>query len=226
MSDLTELLSKNNPENKIDQYYEDNFKPRTHLGLSQCGHECPRYLWLKHHGYKEPAPDGRVLRLFELGNVVEDLVVADLRKTGYTVSDQQESVKFDWGETTLTGHTDGRIVGLEASAKTHLLEIKSCNDKRFKLLKKQGYCEWSAMYKFQIMAYMLGLDLDRCLAGVYNKNDSALYTERIKLDKEWIIKNLEYVFEVITQDNPPDGICPNASWWKSRFCGYRDICFK
>lgn len=225
MSDLTGLLSKNNPENKIDQYYEDQFKPRTHLGLSQCGHECPRYLWLKHHGHKEPAPDGRVLRLFELGNVVEDLVVSDLEKSGYTVTDQQEPVEFNWNETILPGHTDGRISGLEESSKVHLLEIKSCNDKRFKLLKKEGYCKWSEMYKFQIMAYMLGLDLDRCLVVVYNKNTSELYTERVKLVKQWIIDKLEHVFDVITQDTPPNGICHSATFWKSRFCGFRDVCF-
>jgi hypothetical protein len=220
------LLSKNNPENKIDQHYEDHFEPRTHLGLSQCGHECPRYLWLKYHGHQEPSPDGRVLRLFELGNVVEDLVVNDLERAGYTVTCQQEPVKFNWGETVLPGHTDGRITGLQQSSKVHLLEIKSCNDKRYKLLKKDGYSKWSATYKFQVMAYMLGLDLDRCLVVVYNKNTSELYTERIKLDKQWIIDKLEYVFNVITQENLPDGICPNATWWKSRFCGFRNICFK
>lgn len=226
MSDLTEILSKNNPENKIDQYYENNYKPRTHLGLSQCGHECPKYLWLKHHGHKEPAPFGRVLRLFELGNVVEDLVVADLLKAGYTVTDQQEPVEFNWSETILTGHTDGRITGFKESSKTHLLEIKSCNNKRFKLLKKDGYSKWSETYYAQIQFYMLGINLDRCLVVVYNKNDSSLYTERIKLDKEWAVNKLEYVFRIITQNNSPDGICPNATWWKSRFCGFREVCFK
>lgn len=227
MTNLIDLLTENNPENKIDQYYEAQFKPRTHLGLSQCGHECPRYLWMKYHGHKELQPPcGRVLRLFELGNVVEDLVVADLLKTGYVVTDQQEPVEFNWGETVLPGHTDGRITGLEASSKTHLLEIKSCNDKRYKLLLKVGYSEWSCMYKFQIMAYMLGLDLNRCLVVVYNKNTSELYTERIKLDKQWTIDRLEHVFNIITQDTPPDGICHSASFWKSKFCGFREVCFK
>lgn len=226
MTNLTELLTKNNPENKIDKYYEDHFEPRTHLGLSQCGHECPKYLWLKNHGFKEPSPDGRVLRLFELGNSVEEIVVADLLKTGYIVTDQQEPVEFNWGDSVLTGHTDGRIEGLEVSGKVHLLEIKSCNDKRFKLLQKQGYCEWSEMYKFQIMAYMLGLNLDRCLVVVYNKNTSELYTERIELDKQWTIDKLEYVFGVITRGTPPDGICHSATFWKSKFCGFRNICFK
>ena len=223
--DLTELLSQDKPEHLIDQFYEDHFEPRTHLGLSQCGNECDMFLWLKYHGHIEASPQGRILRLFELGNKVEDIVVADLEKVGYTVTDQQESVIFNWGDVKLTGHTDGRISGLKESSKQHLLEIKSCNQKRFVSLKKDGYCKWSETYKFQIMAYMLGLELDRCLVVVYNKNDSNLYTERIKLDKQWIINKLEHVFEVISRDTPPDGLCPNASWWKSKLCNYRERCF-
>ena len=224
--DLTEILSQDKPEHLMDQHYEANNVPRKHLGLSQCGHECDRYLWYKYHGHIEHQPEGRILRLFELGNVIEDIVVADLRKTDCTVSNQQEEVVFDYGDLKLTGHTDGRIEGLKESGKTHLLEIKSANDKSFKLLLKNGYENWNCKYKFQIHAYMLGLNLDRCLTVVYNKNTSEVRSERINLKKQWIIGKLEHVFEVISEVTAPNRSCPKATWWKSKFCNYKEACFK
>lgn len=224
--DLTEILNQDTPISRIDKYYEKQYEPRLRLGLSQAGHECNRFLWYKHNKYVEPdIPSGKLLRLFELGNKVEDLVINDLRSAGYTVTDEQKKVEFDWGNTKLKGSIDGLIYGVTSSCKPHLLEIKSSNSKRFKQLQKQGYEEWSDTYKFQIHAYCLGLGLQRILAVVYCKDNSELYTERISLDKEWITEKLEHVFEVISSDVMPDRKCPNKSWWKSRFCPMRKNCF-
>lgn len=223
MADLTKVLKQNEVADRINTYYEKNYKPRTYLGLSQSGHECDRFLWYKHNGYVETTPDGRVLRLFKLGNSIEGLIVNDLRNAGYVVTEDQKEVVFDLDSVSLNGHIDGLIEGV--TDKTHLLEIKSAYLKQFNILKKKGYEEWHGTYKFQIQAYMLGLNLTRCLAVVYCKNNSELYTERIYLNKDWIIRRLEHVFGVVSSDVIPDRKCPNQSWWKAKFCGFKDICF-
>ena len=224
MSDLTKILRQNEVTDRVNACYEKAFTPRTHLGLSQAGHECDRFLWYKHNKYVEPAPEGRILRLFELGNSVEDLVVKDLRQAGYMVSGTQKSVVFEWDDVKLTGHIDGLIEGI--TSKTHLLEIKSACLKQFNILKKKGYENWHDTYKFQVHAYCLGLGLQRILAVVYCKDNSELYTERISLDKKWITKKLEHVFEVISSDVMPDRKCPCKSWWKARFCNFSKNCFE
>lgn len=224
MSNLSEILGPNNIAIKIDNIYEENYIPRKRLGLSQAGHECDRFLWYKYNGYIELAPEGRILRLFELGNKIEDLVVADLRQAGYNVTDDQKEVVFEWDNIKLTGHIDGLIEGI--TNKTHLLEIKSACLKQFNILKKQGYENWHDIYKFQVHAYMLGLKLTRCLAVVYCKDNSDLYTERINLNKNWIIGRLEHVFNVISKQTIPERKCPNKSWYKAKWCNFYKECFK
>ena len=222
---LKTIVDVDNPATRINRCYEGNNKPRHHLGLSQAGHECPRYKWYKYYGYQELPIKGQVLRLLELGKLTEDTVTADLRLAGYEVTGEQDSVSYVWGDLTLTGHIDGLITGLSESKKTHLLEIKSSNDKRFQQLRKGGYEAWSGIYKFQIHAYMLDLDLDRCLVVVYNKNTSELYTERISLRQQWIKDKLSGIFEILEQKTPPCGICRRADFYKARWCGYREVCF-
>jgi microcin C transport system permease protein len=53
--------------------------------------------------------------LFELGNVLEDLIVRDLQLAGYEVWAQQLECRVSFGDVILTGHIDGRIKGLSES---------------------------------------------------------------------------------------------------------------
>ena len=227
MSDLASLIDIASPDKVIEAMYEANYKPRTYLGLSEVGHTCQRYLWYAYNGYLKPTPDGRVLRLFELGNLIESHIINDLRACGYRVFHQQIAVVFTDDKLTLKGHIDGKIEGLTESSKTHLLEIKSANEKSFnELLKLKSYEKWNVKYKTQIHLYMLGLKLERCLVIVYCKNDSRLYTERIKLNKEYAIGKLIDVFGIIKYSYNPDRACPRQDWYEAKFCNYYQECWK
>ena len=65
----------------IYRYYEDHREEphRPHLGASQIGHACDRYLWYQFRWCDHDEPDGRVLRLFDHGNVEETRLIRDLR---------------------------------------------------------------------------------------------------------------------------------------------------
>jgi len=192
--------------------------PRQHLGLSEIGHKCPRWLWYAHHNTPSKPIEGRIIRLFRTGNIIEDAIISDLESIGIEVTDRQREVEIVNGDIVLKGHIDGIING-------QLLEIKSAAEKYFKQLLKVGYEKWNPKYKAQAHVYMVLCELTECIVIVENKNDSTLYIETLKLDRDYVTKLLIDVFAAITSQQPPERICPDASWYKSKFCKYQDVCF-
>ena len=227
MVDLKGIIDQGSPGKVVEEYYHSNQTSRDYLGLSECGHECKRYLWYRHNGYTPSPIDGRVLRLFQLGNLIEDQAIADLRSVGLTVTDQQKEVTFEHNGITLRGHVDGVITGLVESSKPHLWECKSASSKQFQKLYRLGrYEEWNPKYRGQLQVYMLGLKLNRALVWVECKDDSRIYTERVRLDKEFAINLLQDVFAAISMEDPPERACPSMSWWQSKFCNFNEVCWQ
>ena len=68
----------------IEKDTKRNFR-LSRLGASSIGDECIRKIWLSWRGYDNPLFDGRMLRLFETGNLQEKRIIADLRKAGFSV---------------------------------------------------------------------------------------------------------------------------------------------
>jgi len=225
MTNIAEVVNKVSTISIIDFTYERKFKQRRRLGLSQVGHSCGRFLWMKHRGYDEPVPSGRVLRLFEMGNMVETAMVADLTSAGFVITDSQKHVEFTMDGITLTGSIDGIITGLVESGQPHLFECKSMGAKGFKKLLKDGYEAYSDVYKVQIHAYMLGLGLKKAFVTVYNKDTSELYQERIDIKEDWIIGRLQDVFKAIAQESPPERHCPDADNFEAKFCPFYKECW-
>ena len=226
MSDLTKVLPGTIA--KIERHYEETNEPRHRLGLSQAGHKCPRYLWYAHHETPAEQPGGRVLRLFQLGNILEAQTIKDLMDAGIAHYSCQKEVSFEDGDIKLVGHIDGIVQGLPESPKTkHLFEHKTCSSKKFKeLIKKGSYKDWNEVYYWQVQFYMLGLGLNRAAVFVYNKDNSELYFERIKVDKPATAAKLIDVFNAIKSEDPPERVCPNAGWYEAKFCPYKKECFK
>ncbi len=223
--DLTETINTTTPAQVVDAWHEAQYQPRVRLGLSEIGHQCQRYLWYRHHGFLLPPPAGRVLRLFRMGNIIEEQAVIDLKTAGYHVHSQQREVSITDGGTTLTGHIDGIIEGLIESKQPHLLEVKSSSEKRFNELKKVGYERWDEKYRVQVHVYMVLLKLKRCLVWVENKNTSEAYTERIDANTDFAVMALERAFSAISSPEQPVRKCPNASWYEAKWCGYCKECF-
>ena len=68
---------------KMDQWIEeDNDRFRQHLGMSGIGDDDERKSWLNFR-WSLPSPfKGRMLRLFDLGNHIEDQMVDFITKSG------------------------------------------------------------------------------------------------------------------------------------------------
>ena len=228
MADLSFLHKTITSIAAVDADYEARYQQRRHLGLSQIGHECDRWLWFKNQGLDEiHPPEGRILRLFQLGNLIEDQMAIDLQSCGFRLHSQQKKVIFTQGDLQLQGSCDGVIEYLLESEKPHLWECKSMSGKNFAKVKKDGYEAYNSKYKAQCHVYALGLKLSRIYATCYNKDTSELYAERIKLDREFAVGRLQRAFDVMREPVAPDRkFCPRADWYQAKFCEFRGVCFK
>ena len=85
------------------------------LGASSIGDDCIRRIWLSWRGYDNPSFDGRMLRLFETGNLQEKRIIQDLRKAGFGVWDAYENgLQFAYTDETkhFVVKIDGVIKGI------------------------------------------------------------------------------------------------------------------
>lgn len=189
-------------------------KSRGYLGMSEIGHACDRRLWLSFRGYPGNDPDGRLIMLFELGDMIETQVVRLLNAAGFTVKDQQRGFKIHNGF--FRGHWDGEVCGV--TKQPHVLEVKSANDRRFAAFKKHGVRETYPTYYCQAICYMGYSNLDRALFVIMNKNTSEIYTERVYFNQEDFEALDARAKYIITANAIPDK-SDDCEW-----CPYKGIC--
>lgn len=203
----------------VDRHIEARrVKPRRYLGMSEIGSDCLRMLWLQYHtGHREKF-SARMLRLFDMGHLIEKRVIKDLRAAGFEVTGTQ--MRFKDHKNRFKGHCDGIIEGLPESKKPHVLEVKSASGKSFKEFKEKGIAGHSLGGKYisQVMLYMAYAGLDRALFIVECKDTSARYQERIKFDKAEALKLIEKARLILEAKTPPKGISDRPDWFLCRMC--------
>lgn len=226
MADLS-FLYRGGTVDAIDRAIEEADEPRNRLGLSEAGHDCKRYLWLKHRGAVGRRPDGRIYRLFEFGNMVERQIIGDLSMIGALVYHAQREVELSMDGVTLFGHIDGIVVGLlEAPRRPHLLECKSASRKSFEaLIKLASYQAWNVKYYWQVQFYMMALGLKDAAVFVDCKDDSRRYMERIPYREGETTERIVRTFEAITSQVEPDRLCPRRDFYLAKWCSLCDDCF-
>jgi hypothetical protein len=221
--------SENTIRNKIDKQIEScKQKPRLHFGMSQAGHKCDRWLWLKFHWAIQEQFSGRMLRLFRRGQREEDVVVNDLKSIGCVIENtgyNQRSVYFG---SHCKGSLDGVIKrGVPGARSTeHILEIKTHSDKSFKELEKNGVQKSKPMHYVQMQVYMYGSRIKRALYIAVNKNDDTYYTERVRLDREFAKKYVERAKRIALAPNIPEPMSTDPAWFECKFCPAHEFCFK
>ena len=171
---------------------------RNYLGMSAIGDPCERKLWFGFRGFTPLPLDGRVIMLFRFGDRVEEEVIHWLRAAGYHVEGQQEGFSDHGGW--FSGHCDGIIHGI--TNQPHILEIKSCNAKKFNAFKKYGVQKTYQIYWDQSQCYMGYAGLERALFVIQNKDNSEIYTERVYFDQEAFTLLRKKAFSVITSNDP------------------------
>ena len=187
---------------------------RNYLGMSAICGPCDRALWLDFRGYPKAPFDGRMLLLFELGDIIENQMISWLKAAGYNVEGQQKAFEAHHGF--FRGHCDGIVHGI--TKRPHILEIKSANDNSFKAFKKLGVRAAKPLYWGQMQCYMGYSNLERAFFLVSNKNTSELYTERVYFDQDAFESLHERAGEIIYANDPPKR-SKDCTW-----CNFTNIC--
>lgn len=214
--------------NLIDQYHESKQeKPRPHMGVSQLGHECDRYLWLNFRWAIVERFQGRILRLFRRGHNEEKTIIGDLRAIGVDVRQSGGNQhRVDFGSH-VSGSIDGVIMSgvPEAPNKPHIAEFKTHSKKSFDDLVKNGVQKSKYMHYIQMQIYMLGMDIDRALYVAVCKDNDHMYTERVKLDVELANRYVERGKLLALENQMPPRIKDDPTWYSCKWCPAYDFCF-
>lgn len=199
---------------------------RDYIGASILGTECDRQLWYKINHPKE-ITEARTIRIFELGDAIENKLVKFFRLAGLKVFDKNEDGKqFGFDEGDIKGNSDGVVIGLpECPEIPHLLEFKSANSKRFKVFEKEGINS-DPVYKTQCHVYMQKLGLSCCLFVVYNKDNSDLYLERFELDNTYADIMMARGREILSTEEMPKRKYKKSTFFKCKFCDYGKECWE
>ena len=193
---------------------------------SEMGHPCARYLYYNRTAWQEKAlPDVGLQFVFDIGNVMEELVLQDLREAGFTVLEQQRM--FEWKEHQITGHIDGKIL-IDGTA--YPVEIKSVSPFVFNAInsiedmKKSKYL-YMRKYPAQMTLYLLMDEKERGVMLFKNKSTGALKEIWVNLDYdlgEELIQKADLVNECVKKGEPPEGIEYDEAVCGE--CAFRHIC--
>lgn len=192
---------------------------RTHLSASQWSH-CDRAMWMTLRQTTIDAPKPEILRTFQLGHTIEDLIVGWLKDAGYKIVLQQAQLKNSFGG--YIGAIDGVIV---IDGVAHLLEIKSSASKYFKQWIKDGAPE---KYKAQASIYMhhsnqlskANNKLQKCLFVVMNKDTSEIHTDVFDYDEGYAAIQTERMENIIMMEEMP----PVDESYMCNMCKHKAVC--
>ena len=158
---------------------------RDHLGASQIGKSCERALWYDFRWVTRSRFPGRILRLFETGELEEARLVRNLRATGATVLDVDPESGRQWRVDAHGGHFGGSLdavaIGLKEAPKTwHVAEFKTHSAKSFRDLVAKGVALSKPQHWAQMQIYMHLTGITRALYVAVCKDTDDLHIERVR----------------------------------------------
>jgi hypothetical protein len=115
---------------------------------------------------------------------------------------------------------------LERPEKWHLWEAKTSNAKSFAALKKKGVQEAKPEHYAQMQVGMALSGMDRALYFVECKDNSELYTERVRANPSEASRLLDRAERIIYTEEPLTKISDDPSWFECRFCTFADVCHR
>lgn len=217
----------------IYKSYEDSQGDgwRDHLGASLIGGPCDRQAWYSWRWITRAKHTGRLLRLFQSGNLAEARFVEDLRRIGVTVMDVDPDTGRQWNFRNENGHFGGSCDGIgigfpEAPKSWSIIEMKTHSDKSYKSLVKDGVEKSKPEHYAQMNVYMLLAGIERAMYISVNKNDDSLYVERIKLDNAFALRILAKAERIIAAATPPERITTDKTWYICKWCSHHETCWE
>lgn len=199
------------------------------IPASQLAEECSRKLW---YDFRWVTPheehSGRMLRLFETGNIEEDRWIENLRMIGCEVVDreigrngQEQQIRVELAGGHVGGYLDSEILGLPEAPKTwHVGEMKSHNAKSFAKLKKDGVRIAKPLHYGQMQVYMHARGRERAIYLAVCKDTDELYAERIRYDADYCIRLIAKAERIRDANEAP----PRVESYACRWCKHLAVC--
>ncbi len=202
---------------------------REHLGASLIGRSCERALWYDFRWVTPARFPGRILRLFETGQLEEARLVRNLRDTGATVLEVNPETGRQWQVTAHGGHFGGSLdavaIGLKEAPKTwHVVEFKTYSAKSFRELTAKNVTAAKPQHAAQMQIYMHLTGITRALYVAVCKDTDELHIERVHADPQTAERLLQKARRVIEAKRPPVRISEDPTWWECRVCTHHRVC--
>lgn len=212
--------------------------PRDYLGASRLGVSCERAL--QYELAKAPVDagretDGRILRIFERGHVMEDCMVDWLRAAGFDLRTRRangEQFGFSAIDGRLQGHIDGVIVGgPEGFGYPALWETKCLGSKSWRDLQKNGVAVSKPIYHAQVVLYQAYLQLHEhpAIFTAINADSMEIYTELVPFDAALAQRMSDRGLRVISATQAGE-LLPRAyqdqTHFECRMCSWQDRCWR
>lgn len=217
----------------INAYYEYTAKQefRKHLGASVVGKACARRVFYIWRWVKLAKFEGRMLRLFERGQLEENRFMSYLRNIGCEVWEfENAEKKTQWKISDVEGHFGGSLDGVGRGLPDlppdmpFLIECKTHNAKSFAKLQDEGLMKSKWEHFIQAQTYAHKKNLPACLYMAVNKDTDELYLELVMLDKEQAERTIERGRSIIYATEAPMRINKSPGYYLCKSCDFQQLC--
>ena len=207
----------------------DNYKV---LRASRIGSLCNRSLFYSVNGAEEITSE-KSQRIFEVGRVLEPVIISWLRSDGWNVrrnlflnSNEGMSLSISVEGGTIEAHPDC-VISRDDSGLI-LADIKTMNDRSFRSLKREGTVKSHPQYADQLTIYaqalrQQGFEITQLAVVALNKNNCEGYIDFFQFEQERynaLKERAERIFAC--EEAPEQG--NRFQGWCCGYCGYAHLC--
>lgn len=206
----------------IDKYYLDREKDKNkskgqrHFYISQAG-KCPRAIFFKFKNVPEKELEPNILRLFEHGDHMHQLIMGALTSTR-DIHLVASEVKIPPQEI-ISGRADAIV---SDGKDLYVLDIKSMNSMIFRSMEEP---KEENVQQIQLYLYYFGIKKGILL---YVNKDNLELKEFIfdynETEAESLVKSLDFLKNQIDSNIIPTRLPDYPENWQCRYCQYKEIC--
>lgn len=202
----------------IDKFYLDRQKDKeqTHFYITDAG-KCPRSVFFKFKNAPRKEMEPRVLRMFDHGDHIHQLIMKPLLSTRdiHVVASEVVIPPLEL----ISGRADAV---LSDGKELYVLDIKSMNSMIFRNLeapKEENIC--------QIQLYLHFFNIKKGILLYVNKDNQDLKEFVVEYNPKLVkglLSSLETVKAKIEKNRIPDRIPTWPGDWQCQYCQFKEIC--
>lgn len=226
---------------KVLKEKRKNEKKRDYIGASSLGGACARQIQMEYISDDTEDFSAKTLRIFELGNKIEEMVRDELIASGFYLecefsrTNPERKLSFSCAGGLVRGHVDGIIYGhsgeeFEDFKFPFIWECKSVNSKNWVRLKKHGAKKAFPKYAAQGALYQAYMEMTEnpVLFTFVNKDNCEIHYEFVDFDCELaqeVSDKAYYIVKNTNSGNLMPKISDDPENFNCRFCRFKDKCF-